>query len=198
MTANFANASVFLVQTFFGLYLILVLVRFLMQVSRADYYNPICQVVVRLTDPAIKPFNKVLPRILGIDFATLIVALLVQVVAISLVMLLTGNLIFHPTYIGWALVGLASMILDIYFFTLIAMVIASWIAPYSDHPAMSLIIQLTDPICAPARKLLPSMGGLDFSIILVFVVITLIDTFLVIQPLVIALGIPSGLVLGLN
>ena len=76
MTANFANASVFLAQTFFGLYLILVLVRFLMQVSRADYYNPICQVVVRLTDPVIKPFNKVLPRILGIDFATLIVALL--------------------------------------------------------------------------------------------------------------------------
>ena len=124
MTANFANASVFLVQTFFGLYLILVLVRFLMQVSRADYYNPICQVVVRLTDPAIKPFNKALPRILGIDFATLIVALLVQVVAISLVMLLTDNLIFHPTYIGWALVGLASMILDIYFFALIAMVYA--------------------------------------------------------------------------
>ena len=198
MTANFANASVFLVQTFFGLYLILILVRFLMQVSRADYYNPICQVVVRLTDPAIKPFNKVLPRILGIDFATLIVALLIQVVAISLVMLLTDNLIFHPTYIGWALVGLASMILDIYFFALIAMVIASWIAPYSNHPAMSLIIQLTDPICKPARKLLPPMGGLDFSIILVFVVITLIDTFLVIQPLAIALGIPSGLVLGLN
>ena len=198
MTANFANASVFLVQTFFGLYLILVLVRFLMQVSRADYYNPICQVVVKLTDPAIKPFNKVLPRILGIDFATLIVALLIQVVAISLVMLLTGNLIFHPTYIGWALVGLASMILDIYFFALIAMVIGSWIVPHSNHPAMSLIIQLTDPICAPARKLLPPMGGLDFSIILVFVVITLIDTFLVIQPLAIALGIPSGLVLGLN
>ena len=198
MTANFANASVFLAQTFFGLYLILVLLRFLMQVSRADYYNPICQVVVRLTDPAIKPFNKVLPRILGIDFATLIVALLIQVVAISLVMLLTGNLIFHPTYIGWALVGLASMILDIYFFALIAMVIASWIAPYFNHPAMSLIVQLTDPICTPARKLLPPMGGLDFSIILVFVVITLIDTFLVIQPLAIALGIPSGLVLGLN
>ena len=198
MTANFANASVFLAQTFFGLYLILVLVRFLMQVSRADYYNPICQVVVRLTDPAIKPFNKVLPRILGIDFATLIVALLIQVVAISLVMLLTDNLIFHPTYIGWALVGLASMILDIYFFALIAMVIVSWIAPYSNHPAMSLIIELTNPICTPARKLLPPMGGLDFSIILVFVMITLIDTFLVIQPLANALGIPSGLVLGLN
>ena len=198
MTANFANAGIFLVQTFFGLYLILVLVRFLMQVSRVDYYNPICQVVVRLTDPAIKPFKKLMPSIRGIDFATLLVALVVQVIGISLVMLLTGYAIFQPVYIAWALVGLASMILDIYFFALIAMVIVSWVAPYSNHPAISLIIQLTEPICTPARKLLPPMGGLDFSIIIVFVAITLIDTFLVIRPLAIALGIPSRLVLGLS
>ena len=198
MTANFANAGIFLVQTFCGLYLILVLVRFLMQVSRVDYYNPICQAVVRLTDPAITPFKKLLPNVRGINFATLLVALLVQVIGISLIMLLTGNPIFQPIYFAWALVGLTSMILDIYFFALIAMVIVSWIAPYSNHPAMSLIIQLTDPICTPARRLLPPMGGLDFSIIIVFVAITLIDTFLVIRPLAIVLGIPSGLVLGLS
>ena len=93
--------------------------------------------------------------------------------------------------------GLASIILDIYFFSLLVMVIASWIAPYSNHPATTLINQLTDPICTPARKLLPPMGGLDFSIILVFVIITLIDSFLIIQPLARALGIPSGLIMGL-
>lgn len=62
---------------------------------------------------------------------------------------------------------------------------------------MALVRQLTEPICAPARKLLPPMGGLDFSIILVFVAITLIDTYLVIQPLAHLLGIPQGLILGL-
>ena len=81
MTANFANAGIFLVQTFFGLYLILILVRLLMQVSRADYYNPICQAVVRLTDPPVRPLKKLLPNIRGIDLATLLVALLVQIAA---------------------------------------------------------------------------------------------------------------------
>ena len=198
MTSNLANAGIFLVQTFLGLYVILMLVRFLMQASRADYYNPICRAVVRVTDPSIKPFKRVLPSIKGVDFATLAVAILIQVIGIYLIMTLTGNPIFRAVYITWALVGLASMILDIYFFALIAMVIVSWIAPYSNHPAMALIAQLTEPICKPARRLLPPMGGLDFSIILVFVSITLIDSYLVIRPLAIALSIPSGLILGLR
>ena len=133
----------------------------------------------------------------GVDFATLFIALVVQLVAITLVMVLKGGSIFHPMYLAWGLLGMVSSIFDIYFFALLIMVIASWIAPYSNHPVLSLIHQLTEPICAPARKLLPPMGGIDFSIILVFVAITLIDTYLVIQPLAYMLGIPRGLILGL-
>lgn len=197
MTENFADASVFLIQTFAGLYLILILLRFLMQVSKVDFYNPICQAIVKVTDPPIKPLKKVIPTVRGVDFATLLVALVFQILAIALVMLLKGGYLFHPVYIAWSMVGLVSSIFDIYFFALIVMVISSWIAPHSNHPAMALVRQLTEPICAPARKLLPPMGGLDFSIILVFVAITLIDTYLVIQPLAHLLGIPQGLILGL-
>ncbi len=197
MTENFADAGVFLIQTFAGLYLILILLRFLMQVSKVDFYNPICQAIVKVTDPPIKPLKKVLPTVRGVDFATLFVALVFQILAIALVMLLKGGYLFHPVYIAWSMVGLVSSIFDIYFFALIVMVISSWIAPSSNHPAMTLVHQLTEPICAPARKLLPPMGGLDFSIILVFVAITLIDTYLVIQPLAYMLGIPQGLILGL-
>ena len=197
MTQNFANAGVFLIQTFFGIYIILILLRFLMQLSRADFYNPICQAIVKLTDPGIKPLRKVFPTVRGVDFATLFIALVVQLVAIGLVMLLKGGSWFHPMYLAWGLLGMVSSIFDIYFFALLIMVIASWIAPYSNHPILSLIHQLTEPICAPARKLLPAMGGIDFSIILVFVAITLIDTYLVIQPLAYMLGIPRGLILGL-
>jgi YggT family protein len=89
-----------------------------------------------------------------------------------------------------------SVILKIYFFTLLIMVISSWIAPYSTHPAMTLIHQLTEPLCTPARKLLPPMGGIDFSIILVFVVITLIDNYLIVRPLIATLGIPGILIPG--
>lgn len=197
MNENFADAGVFLIQTFAGLYLILILLRFLMQVSKVDFYNPICQAIVKVTDPPIKPLKKVLPTVRGVDFATLFVALVFQILAIAVVMLLKGGYLFHPMYIAWSMVGLVSSIFDIYFFALIVMVISSWIAPHSNHPAMALVHQLTEPICAPARKLLPPMGGLDFSIILVFVAITLIDTYLVIQPLAYMLGIPQGLILGL-
>ena len=75
MEQNFSNAGVYLVQTFFGLYTILIMVRFLMQVSRADYYNPICQSIIRLTDPGIRPLRRVLPSVYGVDFATLAAAL---------------------------------------------------------------------------------------------------------------------------
>jgi len=128
MTTNFANAGIFLVQTFLGLYLILLLIRFLMQVSRADYYNPICQAVVKLTDPVVNPLRPIIPSFERIDLATFIIALFVQTSAISIIMMLTGNQIFLPAYILWGLVGLASIILDIYFFSLLVMVIASWIA----------------------------------------------------------------------
>lgn len=197
MTQNLLGAGVFLIQTFAGLYLILLLLRFLMQVSRVDYYNPICQAIVKVTDVPVKPLKKILPAVRGVDFATLFVALIVQLLAVSIVMFLSGGYAFHPVYVVWSLVGLISSIFKIYYFSLIIMVIASWIAPYSNHPAMALVNQLTEPVCAPARKLLPPMGGMDFSIILVFVAITLIDSYLVIRPLASMLGIPQGLILGL-
>jgi YggT family protein len=197
MTQNFAGAGVFLIQTFFGIYFVLIMVRFLMQVSRADYYNPICQGIIKVTDPAIRPFRKLLPTVRGVDFATLTVGFLVELIAIVLIMLVMGGAPFLPIYIGWVLVGMLSIIFDVYFFALLIMVISSWIAPYSTHPVMTLVHQLTEPICTPARKLLPPMGGIDFSIILVFVVITLIDNYLVIHPLARMLGMPGGLIPGL-
>jgi YggT family protein len=197
MADNFASAGVYLIQTFFGLYTLMIMVRVLMQVARADYYNPICQAIVKITDPAVRLFRPVLPSVMGVDFAALATAFVVQLIAVMLIMVLWGGPVFSLLYIAWVLLGLFSIIFSIYFFALIIMVIASFIAPYSDHPALVLIHQLVEPICAPARKLLPPMGGLDFSIILVFVAINIIDDILVIAPLAQYLGVPRGLILGL-
>jgi YggT family protein len=112
-------------------------------------------------------------------------------------MTLYGYAFFALNYVAWVLLGLFAIIFKIYFFALLVSVVASWIAPASNHPALSLVYQLIEPICAPARKLLPPMGGIDFSIILVFVFINLIDSYLVIQPLSVFLGVPRGLILGL-
>ncbi len=198
MSANLAQAGAYIVQTIFGLYVIAIMLRFLMQVAKTDYYNPICQAIVKITDPGIKPFGTILPTFAGINFATLGAAFVIQLVAVVLIMMLSGGPVFHPLYIAWVLVGLFSLIFDIYFYSLIVMVIASWIAPYSNHPALTLVQQLTEPLCGPARKLLPPMGGLDFSIILVFLFITIIDKILVIEPLAYQyLRIPHGLIIGL-
>ncbi|HIG42197.1 MAG: YggT family protein [bacterium] len=197
MEQNFANAGVYLIQTFFGLYTIILMLRFLMQISRADYYNPISQTIVKLTDPPIRPFRKILPTVFGVDFATLAVAFTVQLVSVMLIMTLYDQLFFHIIYVAWVSLGLLAIIFDIYFFALLISVIASWIAPFSSHPALNLVQQIIEPVCAPARKLLPPMGGIDFSIILVFVFINIIDNYLVITPLATAFGVPGQLILGL-
>lgn len=198
MSVNLAQAAAYLVQMFLGLYVVTVLVRFLMQVSRADYYNPICQAIVKVTDPAIKPLRPILPTVRGVNFATLFVAFGIQLICVMLVAPLKYHLpIFHPIYLAWVLLGVFSLILNIYFWALMIMVIASWIAPYSSHPALVLIHQITEPICAPARRLLPPMGGLDFSIILVFAAIYVVQNYLVVVPLAVRLQLAPGLILGL-
>lgn len=197
MTDNWTGAGIFIVQTFFGLYVLFLVIRFLMQASRADYYNPICQSIVRLTDPAIKPFRFIFPPIGVLDTATLASAILVQSLAICLIMAIAGNSLFNFIYLAWAVVGILSDILNIYFFSLLILVIASWIAPYSSHPIILLVQQITDPLCKPARKLVPPMGGLDFSLILVFVAVNLLDNFLLVRPLAVFFGVPNGLISGL-
>ncbi|MFT4711849.1 MAG: YggT family protein [Candidatus Azotimanducaceae bacterium] len=197
MGQNFANAGIYLIQTFVGLYVLLIMIRFLMQISRVDYYNPICQGIVKFTDPAIGPFRRLIPTVLGVDFATLAVAFVIQLIAVVVIMMLSGYPIIAPLYLAWVALGLFSMILNIYFFALIIMVISSWIAPSSNHPALALVHQITDPICIPARKLLPAMGGLDLSIIIVFAALHIIDEILVIKPIAQTLSVPAGLILGL-
>ena len=115
MANNFASAGVYLIQTFFGLYTLLIMVRVLMQVARADYYNPICQGIVKITDPAIRPFRTFLPTVLGVDFASLAVAFIVQLLGVMFIMMLWGGPVFSVIYVAWVMLGLFSLIFSIYF-----------------------------------------------------------------------------------
>ena len=198
MGENLANAGVFLIQTFFGLYILVVIMRFLMQSARVDFYNPISQGIVTITDPALRPLRRFIPGIYGVDLSILVLALVLQLIALVLIIALKGFSVPNPLLLlAWSLLGMFALILDIYFFALLMMVVSSWLAPQSNHPVLMLIYQLTLPLCNPARKLIPPMGGLDISIILVFVAITLIDSFLVVEPMRQLLACPKGLILGL-
>ena len=168
-----------LVQTFFHLYLLAVLLRLLLQLTRADFYNPISQFIVKITAPPLQPLRRIIPSIGGIDMSSVVLALLLQIAAITLLLLLHGAGIINPLrMLLWAALGCIGVIVNIYFFAILASIILSWVAPGSYNPAVLLLHQLTEPVMAPFRKVVPSIGGLDISPILVFLVINIIQIIL--------------------
>ena len=191
------NAGVFLVQTVFGLYLTLVIIRFMLQLAKADFYNPLAQAVVKMTQPFVAVLQKVMPRTGRFSLATLVLAFLVQLLLIVVVLLIAGFELPNPVSLAiWSVIGLASQVLDLLFFAILASIILSWLAPQTKHPGAYLLHQLTEPVMSPVRRMLPNLGGLDFSPILVFIMINLVD-MLVIQNAASTFGMPRGLVLGL-
>lgn len=167
-----------------GLYLLAVLLRFILQVARADFYNPVSQAVVRVTDPMVRIFRSFIPGYKGIDFSSLILALAVEGIAICVLLMLYG---FQIPSIGfvvtYAFVGIIYFVVMIYYYAIIASIIMSFVMLFSGnmnpHPILRLIWQLTEPVMAPIRKVLPPMGGLDFSPIFIFIGIGLIRNLII-------------------
>jgi YggT family protein len=95
----------------------------------------------------------------------------------------------------WSALGIVAMVVNIYFIAILASIVLSWVAPGSYNPTVVLIHQLTEPVMAPFRKLLPPMGGLDLSPILVFLLINVVQ--IVLRHLAAGIGLPHQLVLGL-
>ncbi len=154
----------------------IVALRFLLQITKVDYYNPICQAIVKITAVPLAPLQKILPRPANIDFSPLLLAFLVNLAILSAGFFFKGISIGNnfPVILLLSLISLLKAIVDIYFFAVIGAVIISWVAPGSYHPGPQLITQLTEPLFGLARRVIPSIGGLDFSPILIFIVLNII------------------------
>ena len=187
-----AQALVYVIQTLGSLYLLIILLRFILQLVRADFYNPLSQFTVRATQPLLKPVRRIIPGFGGVDLAALVLAILVQLALMMVVVVLLGASIggLFPALLIWALLGVASLFLKVFFFALIVSVILSWVAPQTHNPAAELVNQICEPLLAPFRRILPSLGGLDLSPIFAFIVINLLDRF-VIGQLAAATGMPQ-------
>ena len=176
-----ALAQIF--NTIAGLYLLLVVERFLLQLAKADFYNPISQAVFRATDPVVRVLRSFIPGYKGVDFSSLILAFIVQFIAISVTILLYGGAIPSVGFIiTWSFIGVLNFIILFYYYALIASIIMSFVMMFSGnmnpHPILLLVWQITEPIMAPFRKVIPPMGGLDFSPIFIFLIIGLIRNFI--------------------
>ena len=185
------TAAVYVLQTLGSLYLLIVLLRFVLQLVRANFYNPLCQFIVKATQPLLKPLRRVIPSLFGLDMSSLVLAILVQLALMALTLLLTygttGNFL---QLLVWSIIGVTALFLKIFFFALIISVILSWVAPGSHNPGAELVNQICEPALAPFRRLLPNLGGLDISPILAFMVLKLLD-MLVINNLAAMTGMPE-------
>ena len=194
---NVNMAAIYLVQTLGSLSLLVVLLRFILQLVKADFYNPLSQFILRATQPLLKPLRRIIPGFGGLDLASLVLAILVQLVLIAIIVKLMGYALPNiMQLLVWSLVGVTALFLKIFFFALIISVILSWVAPHSHNPAAMLVQQLCEPVLAPIRGILPSMGGLDLSPIFAFIALRLVD-MLVVANLAAATGMPRGLTLAL-
>lgn len=188
------EALIYIIQTLGSLYLLIVLLRFILQLVRADFYNPLSQFIVKATQPLLTPLRRIIPGFAGLDLASLILAILVQlllmIVTLTLMGINVGGVI--PQLLVWSVIGVTSLFLKVFFFALIISVILSWVAPGSYNPGAQLVSQICEPLLAPFRKLLPNLGGLDISPIFAFIAINLIDRF-VIGGLAASTGLPPML-----
>jgi len=163
------NASHFLIQAIIGIAIYAVLLRFWMQWVRADFRNQLGQFIITVTNPIVIPLRKVLPSIGTIDTATIVLALIVSFIKVYAFFAL-GPYDATPNLIQYAMMSVGVFIkYSIYLFIvcIFAQIIASWVNPHSYNPILSVATSISNPIMAPARRLIPAIGGLDLSPILV-------------------------------
>ncbi len=183
-TNPISQGLVFLVDILLGLYILAVLLRFLFQVVRADFYNSFSQALVTITNPTLAPLRRMIPGLYGIDVAAIVLLLILQCLKNFIIWLIQG---VQPKVMGLVVVSVADLLqltLWVFIIAIFIRVILSWVSPYAarQHPAVGLLNNLTDPLMRPARQMIPPMGGIDLSPIVVFILLYL-TIILLVKPL---------------
>lgn len=168
---NTSRALTYLVSTLVDLYVVAVLLRLMLQWVRADFYNPLCQFLVKVTNPPLIPLRRAIPSIGRLDTASVVLATLLETVGLVLISLINGIAINWPQLLLLAVTKLLMAVLWLYFFLILAMVILSWVGGRVRHPIISLVYQLTEPVLLPFRRIIPPIGGLDLSALFALITI---------------------------
>ena len=167
-----SEAIRFVLEAVFSLFILSALVRFWMQAFRAPSRNPIAQFTMALTDWAVKPLRRVIPGLLNLDWASLVVAGLLEFVLQVLLIIVAGiSPIENPSVLSvllfLAFVKLVRLSIYVFMGALIIQVVLSWVNPY--HPVQPFFTALTDPFMKPVRRVIPPVGGVDISPLFVFI-----------------------------
>ncbi|MGL5046853.1 MAG: YggT family protein [Shewanella sp.] len=162
------NAFTFLITTLFDLYLMVVILRIWLQLARADFYNPFSQFIVKATQPLIGPMRRILPSLGRFDTASFVLALLVMMIKVLLISLIAGGGIDVLLFLMFAVVSVIKKAGVLLFWMLLIRAILSWFNQ-GYNPIVMIMGQLTEPVLAPIRRIIPPIGGLDLSVMLVII-----------------------------
>lgn len=170
---------VFLVQVLFGLYILVVMLRFLLQLVRADFYNPISQFLIKATRPVLTPLRRIIPGWGGVDWASLVVAWLLKTMELTLVILISNGQIQLLLATLWAIPQLLELVIYILLFSIFILALLSWISPAGYNPVAALLHSLASPLLTPVRRYMPAMGGLDLSPMVAMIALVLLKMLLI-------------------
>lgn len=173
------NTLQFLIQTIIGVYIFILVAKTWLQYCRVDFYNPLSQTLVKLTQPVLAPLRKIVPMKYNIDFAALLVAFILGAVKLPLLYwLMSGTLSLELPYL--LLLGILSVAKawgEIIFWAIFLRAIMSWFSR-GNNPLDYVLYQISEPLLAPIRRILPSTGMLDFSVMVLGIILILLNNVL--------------------
>lgn len=168
---------VLLITVIFNFYMFLVMMRFLLQWVKADFRNPFCQFLMKITNPLLIPLRKVIPGFYGLDFAAIVLMYAIQIVQLSLLSYILIGL-WSPSVFIAGIFGILKYYVNTMFFVIIINAIMSWFSTSKYNPMVILIQQLSEPWLSRIRKIIPAIAGLDFSPLIALVILQIINILL--------------------
>jgi len=182
LSSNYlTNPLEFLITTLFSLYILAVMLRFLLGMARADFYNPVSQFLVRITNPVLVPMRKVIPSLGKFDTSALLLMLVLQLISLAVIVMLRGAGVPVLALLLAAIIELLLLAINVFIFSIVIQVILSWINPGTYNPAYSLVHSLAQPVLEPIQRIIPPVSGIDLSPL--FALIGLQVLKMLIQPL---------------
>jgi len=188
-SSYFSNPVIFLLQVLFGAYILVLMLRFVLQLVRADFYNPISQFIVKITTPVLRPLRRIIPGLAGVDLASIVLIWLLQALELGLIVTISGIPLSPVMALAWAVPEMIGLLINIFLYAILIQVILSWVNPGGYNPATTIISNLTDPLLRPARRIIKPVGGLDLSPMAVIIGLYLLK-MLLLPPLQMVTGSP--------
>lgn len=174
MNSYFSEAGVFLIGVIMGFLILMIMLRFILQWVRADFYNPISQFIVKLSNPLLKPFRRFIPGLGGIDMAAIVLMIILKFIEIMLIQLISNIPVNLFVILILSVTGLMSLLIYVFIFAIIISAVASWIAPGGYNPVLNLVSQLTAPVMRPIQRYMKPVSGMDLSPLVALLLLNLL------------------------